>query len=166
MPTPPFNDDDVVVNCIEQRAAYFQGYTAISNLETLQVVKYVPLYLLTRYHEDGQVQPHFDWLPTTVPSFERSGNRLSSFFVYLLANCTGGTTAFPRVPRPSSSEWCRHLNCDVPWLEVKPKVGTAIFWYNLNSTGVDMKTLHAGSRVVSGTKIGLNIWTRERIWRL
>jgi len=33
-------DDDVVVNCIERRAAQFQGYVPVDNLETLQVVKY------------------------------------------------------------------------------------------------------------------------------
>jgi hypothetical protein len=33
------DDDDVVVNCIERRAAQFQGYVPVDNLETLQVVK-------------------------------------------------------------------------------------------------------------------------------
>ena len=35
------DDDDVVVNCIERRAAQFQGYVPVDNLETLQVVKYL-----------------------------------------------------------------------------------------------------------------------------
>lgn len=120
------------------------------------------------------MQPHFDWLPDTVPSMKLSGNRLSSFFVYLEVNCTGGTTAFPRVARPSSDEFCNTaLKCkdedgsDIPWLEVKPKVGRAIFWYNLDAQGErEMRSLHAGAQVLSGTKVGLNIWTRERNWRL
>ena len=33
------DDDDVVVNCIERRAAQFQGYVPVDNLETLRVVK-------------------------------------------------------------------------------------------------------------------------------
>ena len=34
------NDEDVVVNCIEQRAAQFQNYIPVDRMETLQVVKY------------------------------------------------------------------------------------------------------------------------------
>ena len=48
-------------------------------------------------------------------------------------------------------------------MEVLPTVGTAVFWWNLDPNGVgDDDTLHAGSPVINGTKIGLNIWTRER----
>jgi prolyl 4-hydroxylase len=79
---------------------------------------------------------------------------------------------FPEVWRPEGQEWCTDLKCneengqEVQWLEVLPKVGTAIFWHNLDPHGmVDRKTLHAGSAVINGTKIGLNIWTRERAYR-
>jgi prolyl 4-hydroxylase len=52
-------------------------------------------------------------------------------------------------------------------LEVKANVGTAIFWYNVDPDGVvDDMTLHAGAPVVQGTKVGLNIWTRERGYRV
>jgi prolyl 4-hydroxylase len=125
-----------------------------------------------RYTERGHYREHYDWLPDTVPSLKSSGNRLTSFFIYLLADCDGGTTIFPRVRRPGPSEWCTQLKCrhdngqEVGWLEVKPKVGTAIFWYNLDRSGaVDEKTLHLGAPVFNGTKFGLNIWTRERSWR-
>lgn len=37
---PPKSDGDVVLNCIEQRAARFQGYLPVDHLENLQVVKY------------------------------------------------------------------------------------------------------------------------------
>jgi prolyl 4-hydroxylase len=79
---------------------------------------------------------------------------------------------FPRVLRPRGQDWCRVLKCrdddnkELEWLEVKPRVGTAIFWFNLDSRGaVDMNMLHAGAPVINGTKFGLNIWTRERSWR-
>jgi prolyl 4-hydroxylase len=93
--------------------------------------------------------------------------------VYLVADCVGGTTAFTEVERPKAPEWCEVLKCqdengeEVHWLEVQPKVGTAIFWYNLDpETGDgDVLTMHAGMPVSSGTKIGLNIWTRERNFR-
>ena len=39
-PSNPFtNDDDVVVNCIEQRASEFQGHIPTDNFESLQVIK-------------------------------------------------------------------------------------------------------------------------------
>ena len=50
--------------------------------------------------------------------------------------------------------------------EVKATVGTAIFWQNFDSAGVlDRGTLHAGTDVLGGTKVGLNIWTREKKYR-
>ena len=89
-----------------------------------------------------------------------------------MADCIGGTTVFPEVWRPKPQEWCGTLEChgedgsDVHRLEVRAKVGTAIFWHNLDPSGmVDMKTRHAGAPVINGTKIGLNIWTRERRYR-
>ena len=103
-----------------------------------------------------------------------SGNRVSSFFVYLTANCTHGTTVFPYVDRPTNPEFCEsgELKCkdengeNVPWLEVQPKTGTAIFWYNLLPTGErDTLTYHAGRPVDTGVKFGMNIWTRQRAFR-
>jgi prolyl 4-hydroxylase len=100
------------------------------------------------------------------------GNRQTSFFIYLRANCEGGTTIFPKVARPQGEEWCDLLKCryengtEVSHLEVKARVGTAIFWQNFDSQGMlDRGTLHAGTDVWSGEKVGLNIWTRERVYR-
>jgi prolyl 4-hydroxylase len=110
--------------------------------------------------------------PTRDNSLEAPGNRLTSFFVYLEADCLGGTTVFPKVQRPLAEEWCNSLKChdengeESQRLEVQPVVGTAIFWYNLDPLGVvDANTLHAGAPVINGTKVGLNIWTRERKYR-
>lgn len=101
-----------------------------------------------------------------------AGNRITSFFVYLVANCTGGTTVFPSAVRPQGEEWCDALKCrnddgqEVQWLEVEPKVGTAIFWYNLDLNGDgDVNTVHTGTPVKEGVKVGLNIWTREKRFR-
>jgi prolyl 4-hydroxylase len=99
---------------------------------------------------------------------EISGNRLTSFFVYLVADCLGGTTAFPKVPRPHGQEWCDSLVCndEIEHVEVIAKAGTAIFWYDMDPWyNVDELTLHAGMPVLNGTKTGLNIWTREKLYR-
>jgi len=156
-------DTDIVVNCIEQRARTFQGFPPVENMEPLQVVKYT---------DNGQFREHYDWLPAHVPSIAKSGNRLTSYFVYLRAECRGGTTIFPRLERPKGREWCKLLKCrddkgkSQAVVEVRPKVGRAVFWYNLEINGeVDMNTLHAGTPVLNGSKFGLNIWTRQRGWR-
>jgi prolyl 4-hydroxylase len=152
-------------------------------MEGLQVVKYTPFIPLPativtqlntyyRYYEKQQFREHHDWFQPGGPDMDRAGNRMSSFFVYLVANCTGGTTTFPHVPRPQGKEWCEALKCqneageEIQWLEVEPKIGTAIFWYNLDPSGVgEENTLHAGTPVKDGIKIGLNIWTREGPFR-
>ena len=72
-----------------------------------------------------------------------------------------------QVPGPSDNLLKRHDDMEqMKRVEVLPEVGMAIFWWNLDPNGVgDDDTLHAGSPVINGTKIGLNIWTRERAWR-
>ena len=43
---PPKTDEDLILSCIEQRAARFQGHIPRENLENLQVVRYfLPLLL-------------------------------------------------------------------------------------------------------------------------
>jgi prolyl 4-hydroxylase len=127
---------------------------------------------LLRYTPTQEYRAHHDWFQPEDPQLEDPGNRDTSIFVYLKANCTGGTTAFPKVPRPRAPEWCDVLKCEdengqeVQWVEVKPRIGAAVFWYNLNEWGeTEDKTLHAGTPIIEGLKIGLNIWTRQRKFR-
>ena len=103
---------------------------------------------------------------------DASGNRATSFFVYLVAKCEGGTTVFPKVRRPAGPEWCGLLKCqddngnEIESFEVEATEGVAIFWHNFDASGeLDEMTLHAGADVLNGTKVGLNIWTRERQYR-
>lgn len=83
----------------------------------------------------------------------------------------GGGTNFPLLTAPAGSEWCTFIDCDEPWergVTFRPVQGNAVYWDNLlpraegeaTRTG-DPRTLHAGLPVVSGEKIGMNIWTRE-----
>ena len=58
--------------------------------------------LMTRYFENQQFREHYDWFdPTKVDAVGPAGNRATSFFVYLVADCNGGTTKFPEVLRYS-----------------------------------------------------------------
>jgi prolyl 4-hydroxylase len=151
---------DEVVACIQKRALSFQGFdTPATHLEPLQLVQY------------GQGQNyhlHTDWFTSsTQTTAALGGNRQTSFFVYVKAeNVTGGGTNFPMLDAPSNDKWCEFVDCDEPWengVTFRPRVGSAVFWQNLKKDGTgDERTIHAGLPVVSGKKVGMNIWTRER----
>ncbi|TLD12959.1 uncharacterized protein PgNI_04426 [Pyricularia grisea] len=160
---------DAVVRCIEDRALAFQGHdVARSQLEPLQLVKY------------GQGQGyhfHTDWFTDAAQHATAAlgGNRLSSFFAYVdVSNSTegngdetiiGGGTNFPMLDAPRDDKWCAIIDCDEPWangITFRPIAGNAIYWENLLPTGAgDHRTLHAGLPLIKGSKIGMNIWTRQ-----
>ena len=175
-PSSPKTDLNIVTSCIEERASAVQGYVPLERMESLQLVKYRlarESIVDIRYHDRQHFKEHFDWFDPRDESLVEPGNRRSSFFVYLVADCVGGSTSFPKVPRPQRPEWCGAIKCqdenggEVTYLDVQPKVGTAVFWYNLQPSGeVDYNTLHAGTPVINGTKVGMNIWTRERKFRI
>lgn len=113
-----------------------------------------------RYGVGGHYTYHYDWSTAT----KKSG-RVSSFMVYLEANCTGGGTHFPRLEKPEDKSWCRFIECGedghatvsaskdagVPSNGVrqeggpkedlskgiifKPIAGNAVFWENMRSDG-------------------------------
>ncbi|KAI1337371.1 2OG-Fe(II) oxygenase superfamily protein [Xylariaceae sp. FL0016] len=150
---------DEVVRCIEERALLFQGFDIPrTHLEPLQLVKYAKG---EHYHF------HTDWFtnPTQATS-DIGGNRLSSFFAYVAAeNITGGGTNFPMVKAPQNRKWCEYIDCDEPWengVTFRPITGNAVYWSNLLEDGTgDQRTLHAGLPVTTGSKLGMNIWTRQ-----
>ena len=153
-----------MVQCIESRALSFQSpSTPRSHLEPLQLVKYAPT---EHYHF------HTDWFTSAAhASPEVGGNRVTSFFVYVHVEegTVGGGTNFPRVDAPPGGEgwWCSEgiVDCDEEWergVTFRPVEGNAVFWANLDEDGRgDERVLHAGLPVVSGGKVGMNIWTRE-----
>lgn len=154
---------DAVVACIESRALAFQGLdsTPRSHLEPLQLVRYAPT---EHYHF------HTDWFPSPAHAApDMGGNRVSSFFVYVRVDegTTGGGTNFPRVDAPRGEAWCAEgfVDCDEEWergVTFRPVEGNAVFWVNLLEGGRgDERVLHAGLPVVTGGKVGMNIWTRE-----
>jgi prolyl 4-hydroxylase len=95
--------------------------------------------------------------------------RVSSFMAWLGDECTGGGTHFPRLAKlgGSSREWCRFVECGGEGEEegeregvvFKPVKGNAVYWENFRPDGRGYEeSWHAGLPVLSGEKIGLNIW--------
>ncbi|CAF3806956.1 unnamed protein product [Adineta steineri] len=146
-----------IVQCIERRFAQFQGGVDVDCIEPLQVVKYA---------NDQQVAPHYDWTPLLKDKV--GGQRVTSYFIYLQANCSMGETEFLAIRFNSSlhERFCDILFCDEKSTErgirFRPIPGNAIFFYNMDEYGrVDYLTTHAGHPPgENGTKIGLNVWTR------
>ncbi|CAF0750126.1 unnamed protein product [Adineta ricciae] len=151
-----------VIKCIEQRFAQFQGNIDIDRIEPLQVVKYT--------HEQ-QFKAHYDWF-SQGDLTENGGQRISTFFTYLRANCTLGETEFLDIPFNLSlhERFCDILICDAKSLEsdirFRPIVSNSVFWFNVDEQGeVDYLTYHAGRPPgENGQKIGLNTWTHEHIF--
>jgi len=156
------------VKCIEERARVFQGWRPYTFIEKLWS---------QRYGVGGHYTYHYDWSTAT----KKSG-RVSSFMVYLEANCTGGGTHFPRLERPEDKSWCRFIECGEDGdagastngaaqkggpkedlskgIIFKPIAGNAVFWENMRSDGTGYaESWHAGLPVTKGVKIGLNIWS-------
>ena len=74
-----------------------------------------------------------------------TGDRMSTFMLYLSDVPRGGFTAFPR------------LGVSVP-----PTKGSAVFWHNIRRSGrSDMTMLHSGCPVLLGSKWVANKWVRE-----
>ncbi|KAG0648379.1 putative prolyl 4-hydroxylase 10 [Hyphodiscus hymeniophilus] len=148
--------DDGVVSCITQRAAEFQGFESVANVESIQA---------TKYEEGQQFKPHYDWFLPKERNL--SLNRASTFFAILAANCTNCGTIFPRLLydwEREDEKLCKYVECGQKSLVVKPIPGSAIFWRNLHENGTGNKlTWHAGLPVLDGTKVGLNIWTRTNV---
>lgn len=174
-PLPPSNP---LISCIAERARAFQGWHPYLFIEKLWA---------QRYGVGGHYTYHFDY------SEKRGGGgrgkrkggfgggdggiaregRVSTFMVYVSANCTGGGTHFPRLDPPPSihglnSPWCRFIDCSpkapssplAEGITFLPIPGNAIYWENLREDGTGYpETYHAGLPVESGTKVGLNIWS-------
>jgi len=156
--TSPPRDD--VIRCIEERARVFQGPdTDRQRLEPLQLVK---------YGQGEEYHTHTDWFESpSQTTDEVGGNRASSFFVYVTAReVTGGGTNFPLLDAPAGEAWCALVNCDEPWeagVTFRARPGNAVYWENLLPDGSGNRAvLHAGLPVTSGSKLGMNIWTRQR----
>ncbi|KAF4117659.1 hypothetical protein G5714_002212 [Onychostoma macrolepis] len=90
------------------------------------------------YGIGGRYEPHYD-------SVNDENERIATFLIYMSDVETGGATVFPKVG-----------------VALKPKKGSAVFWYNLHKNGnVDLNTEHAGCPVFRGNKWVANKWICE-----
>lgn len=152
-------DRDDVVRRIEKRARKLQGYRG--NRTRLQPMK------TQRYPVGGFYNFHYDWDPLVT-----EGNRDTTLMVYLVGDCTGGGTNFPRLEHPTDTRWCNIIECegsednDYDGVTFKPIEGSAVFWENMHPNGsFNTQVRHASVPVKSGSKVGLNIWSWNLDWR-
>ena len=74
-----------------------------------------------------------------------TGDRMSTFMLYLTEVLRGGYTVFPRLG-----------------IYVPPVKGAAVYWHNIKRSGRgDKYTLHSGCPVLLGSKWVANKWIRE-----
>lgn len=163
---------DAIVQSVISRSARFQGFVSEDKFEQIQA---------TRYLEGGEYIPHYDTLSTRRPlkqenmkTEEGAKNstghfeRLTTIFAFLDDSCGSHCgTQFPRIVIDWDSEdkkWCEIVDCHERTLTFRPRAGSAVFWKNLRDDGsLHEDTLHAGLPVQKGSKIGLNIWMREKL---
>eukprot|EP01091_Cochliopodium_minus_P014260 TRINITY_DN4805_c0_g1_i1.p1 TRINITY_DN4805_c0_g1~~TRINITY_DN4805_c0_g1_i1.p1 ORF type:complete len:363 (-),score=62.77 TRINITY_DN4805_c0_g1_i1:28-1116(-) len=119
------------------------------------------------YRETQKYTCHVDyfWNNTYTTNediaYKKGVNRMITFFYYLHEPEAGGETAFCNIQVDSNAEgYCGK------YFKVKPKKGSAIFWYSLQPefSSITEKmmpnpnSLHAGCPVEKGFKIGSNKW--------
>ncbi len=130
------------IDNILKKVCYLVGCER-SQVESLMVVRYRP---------GQQYYNHHDYFEPEDMTPEDPTQRIATFFCYLndLDDGEGGETEFPKIIKRGET------------LKVKPRKGTAAFWWDVDRKGVPIKkTLHRGNPPKSQTKYGLNIWIRS-----
>lgn len=112
--------------------------------ESLQVV---------RYKKGEEYTPHHDFVyPQVDDRFQ--GTRYATLLIYLNTVKEGGETRFPRAMN----------NKNAHGLEIAPKAGTAVLFYNLLPDGnYDDLSQHGSNAVLRGEKWLANLWVSKKI---
>jgi prolyl 4-hydroxylase len=108
--------------------------------ESLQIV---------RYRKSEEYTPHHDFVtPSINDRFQ--GTRFATMLIYLNTVTEGGETRFPRAVNNYNSQG----------LEIAPKAGTAVLFYNLLEDGnVDDLSQHGSNKVLGNTNKWIaNLW--------
>jgi len=156
----------------------------IANLTRIPVTHNVAMQLL-RYGEGQRYDAHVDWTELELHSDEPEvwarthyghHDRILTLFWYLNDVAEGGATAFPKFGQPICSPESRggigvrtcneaaepRSSCE--GLQVRPRRGRAILWYNLHANGRgDRNALHSGCPVGRNlTKWSVNKWVHTK----
>eukprot|EP00929_Paragymnodinium_shiwhaense_P118218 TRINITY_DN9011_c0_g2_i1.p1 TRINITY_DN9011_c0_g2~~TRINITY_DN9011_c0_g2_i1.p1 ORF type:complete len:613 (+),score=138.99 TRINITY_DN9011_c0_g2_i1:135-1973(+) len=135
---------DDVVSRLERRISLVTNLS-LDSAESLQIAHYTAGNL-------GRYEPHMDW--GSIDQVQRNfthvtpapGARVATFLLYLTDKQTGGDTFFT------------DLN-----LNVAPKSGMAVFWYNLSPSRQGLKeTRHGACPIIKGEKFIATKWFHER----
>ncbi|XP_044133795.1 LOW QUALITY PROTEIN: transmembrane prolyl 4-hydroxylase [Bufo gargarizans] len=150
----------------------------VENSEPLQVVRYDPGGHYHAHMDSGPVFPETACAHTKLTTNESAAFETSCRYVtvlFYLNNVTGGgETTFPIADNRTYEEMSLIQNdvdlrdtrkhCDKGNLRIKPRQGTAVFWYNYLSDGkgwvgdLDEFALHGGCLVTEGIKWIANNW--------
>eukprot|EP00536_Pseudo-nitzschia_multiseries_P005479 jgi/Psemu1/238540/estExt_Genewise1.C_1030007 len=107
--------------------------------ESLQVV---------RYKQGEEYTPHHDFVAPSINN-RHQPSRFATLLIYLNDVEEGGETRFPRAVN----------NHNADGLEITPKVGKAVLFYNaLEDGNLDDLSQHGGNQVLAGNKWLANLW--------
>jgi prolyl 4-hydroxylase len=140
----PHDHDEVTIAVAERVSALVE--LPVDHAESMQVIRYRP---------GQEYRHHFDAYNLASERGRRccarGGQRLVTTLIYLSEVEEGGETGFPRLG-----------------LEVEPRKRTMLLFHNchVNTTLVHPDSLHSGQPVVRGEKWAVNLWFRERPYRL
>ncbi|XP_040565364.1 prolyl 4-hydroxylase subunit alpha-2 [Lepeophtheirus salmonis] len=116
--------------------------------EMLQVANYGLGGHYDCHHDSMFIYKEPQFIPKSVEETQSpyiTGDRMSTFMIYLSDVQKGGNTAFPRLGVATS-----------------PRKGSAVFWHNIKRSGrSDMHMIHGACPVVMGSKWVANKWIRE-----
>ncbi|KAL5285639.1 hypothetical protein ACFFRR_007369 [Megaselia abdita] len=117
----------------------------MANMTNLEVARFPDDYLtITNYGIGSFYKTHHDIFFTDID--EKKGNRIATVMFYLSEVDVGGSTVFPDL----------HLN-------VKPRKGSALVWFNLKRSGAhNLQMRHAACSLVKGEKLIATYWISER----
>ncbi len=107
--------------------------------ESLQVV---------HYKKGEEYTPHHDFISPSIND-RHQPSRFATLLIYLNDVEGGGETRFPRAMNSNNAEG----------LEITPKVGNAVLFYNsLEDGNFDDLSQHGGNKVLAGNKWLANLW--------
>lgn len=137
-------------------AAANRMIAALTGLEVDESKDEAERLQINLYAAGGHYVPHMDFMALYRTLWEAdepdqkvmkqfpSGDRIATFMFYMSDVEEGGWTVFPRLG-----------------VGVKPRQGSAVFWYNLLPSGKgDPRTLHSACPVLRGSKWVSNKWIK------